>query len=285
MPQIHPTAVVMPGVEMGNDVIIGPYAVVQGNVCLKDRVEVKAQAYIEGHTTIGEGTVIWPGAVIGTKTQNLKYRGERTFVEIGKGCQIREYVTINSSCGEDSKVHIGDHCLIMAGCHVAHNCSLGDHIIMANNVLLAGHVTVESHVVFGGLSAVHQFSRIGTFAMVGGMSGVHRDVPPYTLGAGGIGAYRLGGLNLVGLKRHGFPIETRKLLSQAFRMLFRMGLSCEEALARIEKELDPIPEILHWVAFCRASKRGLVGMQGARASSRHRGCCDVDDAVEVGCSV
>lgn len=258
---IHPTAVVESGVSIGKDVVIEPYAIVKGNVTLHDGVVIKSHAYVEGNTTIGEGTIIFPFASIGTKTQDLKFGGERTEVIIGKNSEIREYVTINSSCGENSQVVVGDECLIMAYCHVAHNCSVGNRVVMANGATLAGHVTVEDNAIIGGMTPIHQFARVGCYAMVGGMSVVLQDVPPYTIGRG-IEPYRVGGLNMIGLKRQGFDLETRRCLTRAFKLVYRSGLHLDEALATIEKELDGIPEIQHWLDFCRHSKRGLVGLRG-----------------------
>ena len=213
---IHPMAIVEPGATIGENVTIEAFAVVKKNVFLADNVVVKSHAYIDGHTTIGDGTIIWPGASIGTKTQDLKYRGEKTYVVIGKNCEIREYITINSSTSEGSTVSVGDHCLIMAYCHIAHNCTVGNNVIMSNNALLAGHVIVEDFAIIGGMTPVHQFSRIGCHAMVGGMSRVTQDVPPYTVG-GGI-PYQFGGINRIGLKRRKFPFETRQALARAFRI-------------------------------------------------------------------
>ncbi len=260
MPQIHPTAVVDTRAHIGENVEIGPYAVVHPNVILEDGVVIKAHVYLDGYTTVGKGTVIWPGAVIGTKTQDLKYRGEKTFVEIGSHCDIREFVTINASCGEGTTVRVGNNCLIMAYCHIAHNSVLGDRVILANNATLAGHVTVEDAAVIGGLSAIHQFARVGCHAMVGGMSRVTHDVPPYTIGAGS--PYRLGGLNLVGLRRYGFPLQSRVALAKAFKILYRSGLPVAQALAQIENELEPTPEIQRFVEFCRSTKRGLISDGG-----------------------
>jgi UDP-N-acetylglucosamine acyltransferase len=257
---IHPAAVIEPGAKIGDNVTVEPFAVVKGTVTLEDHVVVKSHAYIDGNTTIGEGTVIWPSASIRTKTQDLKFRGEKTFVVIGKYCEIREFTTINSSCQENSVVKIGDHCLIMAYCHVAHNCEIGNRVIMANNAILAGHVTVEDYAIIGGMTPVHQFSRIGCYSMVGGFSRITHDIPPYTVGAGS--PYKLGGLNLVGLKRHGFPFEVRRALTQAFRYTYRMGLHVDEALRLIEREVDLNPHVQHWLTFCRSSRRGLIGFQG-----------------------
>lgn len=257
---IHPLAVVEPGANIGEDVTIEAFAVIKGTVTLCDGVVIKSHAYIDGYTTIGEGTVIWPGAVIGTKTQDLKFRGEKTYVSVGKQCDIREYVTINSSCQEGSTVRIGDNCLIMAYCHIAHNCELGNHVVMTNGSMLAGHVIVEDYARIGGMTPVHQFSRIGCYSMVGGFSRVAQDIPPYTVGGGM--PYKFGGLNLIGLKRHQFSREVRLALSRAFKLTYRSGIHLDEAIARIEKEIEPIPEIRHWIAFCRSSKRGLLGLQG-----------------------
>ena len=260
MTNIHPLAVVESGAKIGKNVVVEAFAVVKENVELKDNVVIKSHAYIDGNTTIGEGTVIWPGASIGTKTQDLKFRGEKTFVEIGKRCEIREYVTINSSCQENSTVRIGDDCLLMAYCHVAHNCEIGNKVVMSNSAMLAGHVIVEDCARIGGMTPVHQFSRIGCYAMVGGFSGVLRDVPPYTVGGGF--PYKFGGINIIGLKRHQFPLEVRVAISKAFKLTYRSGLHLEEALSEIEKNVEPLQEIKHWIQFCKTSKRGILGLEG-----------------------
>lgn len=258
----YPNAWVEPGAKIGNNVIIEPFAVIKGNVVLEDNVVVKSHAYVDGNTTIGEGTVIWPGASIGTKPQDLKFRGEKTYVKIGKNCEIREFATINSSCQEGSVVSIGDNCLIMAYCHIAHNCNLGNRVIMANAAMLAGHVTVDDFAIIGGMTPVHQFSRIGRYAMVGGFSRVSHDVPPYTIGGGS--PYRFGGLNIIGLKRNKVSLDVRNSLSLAFKITYRMGLKLEEALLKIENEIEPIEEIRHWLYFFRSSKRGVLGFCGIR---------------------
>jgi len=257
---IHPAAIIEPGAKIGKNVTIEAYAIIKSTVTLEDHVVIKSHAYIDGHTTIGEGTTIWPSASIGTKTQDLKFKGETTYVVIGKHCDIREFVTINSSCHEGSYVRIGDHCLIMAYCHVAHNCEIGNRVIMANNAMLAGHVTVEDFAVIGGMTPIHQFSRIGRFAMVGGFSRITHDIPPYTIGAGA--PYKLGGLNLVGLKRHGFALDVRRALAKAFKLTYRSGMRLSDALDLIESEVEMNPDVRHWVDFCRSSKRGLIGFQG-----------------------
>ena len=172
---IHPAAIVEPGAEIGDNVTIEPYAIVKSTVKLEEGVTIKSHAYIDGNTTIGSGTIIWPGVSIGTKTQDLKFRGEKTYVIIGKNTEIREFATINSSTYEGSVVRVGDHCLIMAYCHIAHNCEVGNHVIMSNNSLLAGHVIVEDYAIIGGMTPVHQFARICCHAMVGGLSRVTHE--------------------------------------------------------------------------------------------------------------
>lgn len=259
-PNIHPTAIIEPGAQIGNDVLIEPYVIIKGNVILEDKVVIKSHAYIDGYTTIGEGTIVYPSASIGTKTQAIKYQGEKTFVKIGKNCEIREFVTINSSFEENSEVKIGDNCLIMACCHIAHHCEIGNRVIISNSVNLAGHVKIEDFAILGGMIAVHQHSRIGTYAMVGGMSRITNDIPPYTVG-GGI-PYKLGGLNIIGLKRHKFPLKTRKELNKAFKIVFRSNIRLEEALDRIQNEVELLPEVKHWLKFCKESKRGLMCLQG-----------------------
>ncbi|MBS0624819.1 MAG: acyl-ACP--UDP-N-acetylglucosamine O-acyltransferase [Verrucomicrobia bacterium] len=265
MSNIHPHAYVEPGAKIGKNVTIEPFAVVKSTVTLEDNVVIKSHAYIDGYTTIGEGTIIYPSASIGTKTQDLKYRGEKTFVIIGKNCEIREFVTINSSCQENSTVKIGDNCLIMAYCHVAHNCEIGNRVIMSNSAMLAGHVIVEDYAIIGGMTPVHQFSRIGSYAMVGGFSRVPRDIPPYTVGGGF--PYKFGGVNIIGLKRHRFPLEVRSALSKAFKITYRLGLRLEDAIRVIEQEVEPHKEVAHWIDFCKTSKRGLVGLQGVTKRS------------------
>ena len=271
MSQIHAQAVVEPGAKIGINVTVEPFAVVKSTVTLEDNVVIKSHAYIDGNTTIGEGTIIWPGASIGTKTQDLKFRGEKTYVVIGKNCEIREFVTINSSCQEGS---VGNNCLIMAYCHVAHNCEVGNNVVMSNNSMLAGHVTIGDFAVIGGMTPVHQFSRIGSYAMVGGFSRVPRDVPPYTLGGGF--PYKFGGINIIGLKRHQFSLDVRSALSKAFRITYRSGLHLEDAIARIQKEVESCREIDHWIDFCKSSKRGLIGLEGVTSPTD-----DKESSVQV----
>lgn len=263
---IHPTAVIEPGATLGAGVTVEAYAIIKENVTLGENVTIKSHVYIDGYTTIGEGTTIYPSASIGTQTQNIKYQGEKTYVNIGKNCEIREFVTINSSSGEGTSVEVGDNCFIMAYCHIAHNCVLGKNVIMSSYAALAGHVIVEDNAIIGGMTPIHQFVRIGAYSMVGGMSRIPYDIPPYTIGAGI--PFKFGGLNIIGLKRNGFDLETRRELSKAFKLIYRSKLRLEEALDRIEQELKPLDEVKHFLKFCRETQRGLIGLEGITNSEQ-----------------
>ncbi len=251
-------AVVEAGAKIGEGVVVEPFAVVKSNVTLCDGVTIKSHAYIDGHTTIGRNTTIYPGASIGTKTQDLKFKGEVTYVEIGEECEIREFVTINASCGEGSKVTVGNNCMIMAYCHIGHTCAVGDRVILTNSVQLAGHVTVEHDAIIGGLTGVHQHVRVGCHSMVGGMGRITNDVAPYTIG--GNDPFKVGGINLIGLKRRNFDLPTRQALTKCYRLVYRSGLRLDEAIRQIEERIEPIPEVKHFTDFCRASTRGLIGL-------------------------
>ena len=219
MPKIHPTAIVAPGAELAETVSIGPYCVIGSDVRLGERVELLSHVVVEGRTSVGEGTRIFPFASIGHQPQDLKYHGEPSTLEIGSNNQIREYVTIQPGTeGGGMLTRVGDNCLFMASAHVAHDCIVGDNVIMANNATLAGHVVVGEYAFLGGLSAVHQFVRIGKHAMVGGMSGVEADIIPFGMVIGNR-AY-LSGLNIVGLKRRGFSRDEIHALRNAYRLLF-----------------------------------------------------------------
>jgi len=219
MPQIHPTAIVAPGAELSGDVVIGPYCIVGRNVTLGARVILRSHAVVDGHTTIGEGTRLFPFASIGLEPQDLKYRGEKSELVIGRNNTIREYVTMNPGTeGGGLVTRIGDGCLFMVGAHVAHDCQIGNCVVMANNATLGGHVVVEDYAVLGGLCAVHQFVRIGKHAMIGGMSGVERDVIPYGQVMGD--RARLCGLNIIGMQRRGFSREDIQGLRNAYQFLF-----------------------------------------------------------------
>src|SRR5215469_15415020 len=219
MPQIHPTAVVAPAARLAENVVIGPYCVVGENVTLGPRITLRSHAVVDGRTTIGEGTRLFPFASIGLEPQDLKYRGEKSELIIGRNNTIREYVTMNPGTeGGGMVTRVGDNCLFMAGAHVAHDCQIGNHVILVNHATLGGHVIIEDYAVLGGLSAVHQFVRIGRHAMIGGMSGVERDVIPYGQVMGE--RARLTGLNIIGMQRRGFSRDDINGLRNAYAYLF-----------------------------------------------------------------
>jgi UDP-N-acetylglucosamine acyltransferase len=227
---IHPTAIVEDGARLAGNVTIGPYCTVGPHVTLAEGVELVSHVAVAGRTHVGAGTRIWPFASIGHQPQDLKYRGEESWLEIGAGCMIREHVTMNpGTSGGGLHTRVGSNCLFMMGSHVGHDCRIGDNVILANNATLAGHVEIGEFALLGGLSAVHQFVRIGEHSMVGGMSGVDKDVIPFGSVIGN--RAELGGLNLVGLKRRGFDRDTIHALRDAYRMIFLSDGPGEGALA------------------------------------------------------
>lgn len=252
---IHPTAIVHPEAEIGEDVQIGPFAIIEGTVKIGDRTVVGPRVSIEGHTTLGSDNEIFTGAVIGSRTQDKKFDGGTSYLRIGNQNKIREYVTINPGTKEGTATTIGDHNLLMAYCHVAHDCIIHNNAILANAATLAGHVIVEDRAIIGGLSAVHQFVRLGRLAIVGGCSKVVQDVPPYIMSDGH--PARAYGINSVGLDRAGYGSEDKARLKKAFRIVFRSGLTMKNAIARLEEELMPCPTIGVLLEFLKQSDRGI----------------------------
>ena len=253
--QLHSSALVHPQAQIGDGCAIGPFCVVGEHVVLGAGSRLHSHAVIDGHTRLGRGNEIFPFASIGLKTQDLKWEGGTTLTEIGDENTFREYVTVHSATGNGGVTRIGSHNHILAYCHVAHDCQLGNHIIMSNVATLAGHVAVEDYAVVGGLVAVHQFCRIGRMAMIGGCSKVVQDVPPFMLADGNPAETKT--VNKVGLERHAVSEESQAALRQAYKILFREGLTIPNALARIESELPALPEVEHLVQFVRASGRGI----------------------------
>lgn len=254
MASIHPSAVIHPRAVIGEGCEIGPYCVVGENVTLGPGCRLHSHVVIDGHTNVGARNEIFPFASIGLKTQDLKWKGGVTRTEIGDENTFREYVTIHSATSDGNSTIVGSHNHVLAYCHIAHDCRLGNHIIMSNAATLAGHVTVEDHAVIS-ISAVHQFCRIGRLSMVGGCSKVVQDVPPFMLADGNPAETKT--INKIGLERHGVPDETISALRQAYKILFREGLTISNAVARIEAELPQAPEIRHLVQFVRTSERGI----------------------------
>lgn len=255
--EIHATAVIDPKARLGADVQIGPYCVVGPDVQLGDKVRLVAHVVVDGRTTVGAGTVIYPFASIGQRPQDLKYHGELSTLEIGSNNQIREHVTMNPGTeGGGMVTRVGDNGLYMVGVHVAHDCIIGNNVVMANNATLAGHVIVGDFAVIGGLAAVHQFVRIGSHAMIGGMSGVENDVIPYGMVKGE--RAHLAGLNIVGLERRGFARDEIHALRSAYRMLFSKEGTMAERLDDVVEHYGTQSLVDGMVDFIRSrSSRAL----------------------------
>ncbi|MEW6584315.1 MAG: acyl-ACP--UDP-N-acetylglucosamine O-acyltransferase [Nitrospirota bacterium] len=253
---IHPTAIVDPRAEIDEGVLIGPFSVIGDGARIKRGSKLHSHVIIEGDTEIGENCVIYPYTSIGLPPQDLKYKGEKTGVRIGNNNTIREYITVHrASVGGEGLTVIGDNNFLMAYVHIAHDCRIGSGVALANVATLAGHVLVEDHAVIGGLVAVHQFTRIGAYAMVGGFSGVGQDIPPYMIASGA--RAKLFGLNKIGLKRHGFSDETIDELKKAYKILFREKHTLKEALKKIQQDLPYSDEIKHLIEFIKENKRGI----------------------------
>ena len=246
---IHKTSIISKKASIHNSVNIGPYCVIGDYVELKENVELISNIHIEGNTKIGKGTKIFPFASIGTQPQDLKYKGEQTKLIIGENNIIREYVTINPGTeGGGGKTIIGNNCLFMISSHIAHDCKVGNNVILANNVPLGGHVTIEDSVVIGGNSAVQQFTRIGRLAMIGGMTGVLKDVIPFGLSFGNRNYLR--GINLIGLKRNKYENKKIMELDTAFKKIFS-SKNLHENLSKINGEYkgnDLVEEVINFIS-------------------------------------
>lgn len=261
--QIHPSAIVSPKAKLADGVIVGPYSIISDNVTIGASTKIGAHCVIEGNTSIGEGCEIFTGAVVGSRPQDLKFKGEKVFLEIGNNNIIREYCTLNPGTGEGAKTTLGDGNLLMAYSHIAHDCKVGNGCVLANNCTLAGHVTIEDKVVIGGIVAIHQFVRVGMLSITGGCSKVVQDIPPFSTCDGH--PARVYGLNLIGLRRKGISNASIKQLDQAFKIIFNSGLSVKHAVEKVEKESEKSAEIAYLISFTKSSERGLS--RSARSTS------------------
>lgn len=254
---IHPTAIVDSGAEIGEDVEIGPFAIVRDQVCIGARTRIGAYAMVDHYTEIGPDCRIYPYAAVGGDPQDLKFQGEKTWLKVGRKTVIREFATLHRGTGLGGGLTlVGEENLLMAYCHVAHDCRTGKGVILSNNATLAGHVTLGDYVIVGGLAAVHQFVTVGDYAYIGGKSAVVKDIPPFVIASGDRAT--LHGLNKVGLRRREFPEETLKHLKQAYRVIFRYGLTLKEAIERVRASVEPIPEVQAFIEFIQKSDRGIT---------------------------
>lgn len=254
---IHPTAEIDPSAVIADDATVGRGAIIGPNAVIEAGVEIGPNAFLAPNTIIREGARIFIGAVIGTEPQDLKYDGAPTKCEIGRRTVIREYCTINRGTSASGATIIGQDCMLMSYSHVAHDCRIGNGVVMASGAALGGHVHIGDFAIIGGVVGIHQFVRIGTLAMIGGGSGVRQDAPPYMITAGAPPAM-VYGVNTIGLRRNGISPESRILIKEAFRILYRSGLNKQTALAKIENELEKTDEISTLLEFFQSSKRGIA---------------------------
>ena len=256
MPAIHPTAVVDPTAVIGPSTTIGPYSVIGAGVTLGEGCRVHNHVSIAGPTHIGDGNEFYPFCSIGQRSQDLKYKEEPTYLEIGNHNTFREFVTVNRGTAPESVTRIGSHGTFLAYAHVAHDCTVGSHVIFSNNGTLAGHVTVGDHAVVGGLSGVHQFCRIGDHAIIGGCTKIVQDVPPFLIADGNPAEVR--GVNMIGLERRGFTSESIRELREAYKIIYRSNKNTAQALEQLREQFPKSDTVGALVTFITSSDRGIV---------------------------
>ncbi len=254
--EIHPTAIVHPSAMISSGVKVGAYSIIGEGVNIGEGTLIDPHVTIEKWTEIGERCHFYPFSSIGAAPQHLRYRGEPTRLIIGNDNVIREFVTINRGTVDGGgETVLGNDNYIMAYSHIAHDCRIGDKVQMANASTLGGHITVEDFAIVGGLVAIHQFVRVGCYAIIGGASAVPQDIPPYMCASGN--RVKLFGLNMVGLKRHGIPESTLACLKKAYRIIFRSHLPFNKAIEKVQEEVPDLPEVSHLLDFLKNSKRGF----------------------------
>jgi UDP-N-acetylglucosamine acyltransferase len=255
MPSIHPSAVVAPSATLADDVVVGPYCVVGEKVTLGAGTRLMSHVVVDGFTSLGDHCTVFPFASLGQQTQDLKFKGGTPGVKIGNHCTIRESVTINAATNDGDFTTVGDHCHIMAYSHVAHDCHVGNRVIMANNATLAGHVIVEDQAIIGGLTAVHQFVRIGHLSISGGCSKAVKDVPPFMMADGNPLAIHT--INKIGMERAGFDEALVATMKKAFKIIYRSNMTIEAAVDAL-KQLEASPALDKLIAFIASSERGIT---------------------------
>ena len=254
--RIHPTAVIDPGAQIGEGCEIGPYCVIGANVELGEGCQLQHHVSLAGPARFGKGNIFFPFSTLGQRTQDLKYTGEPTHLSVGDGNTFREFVTVHRGTAPGTITRIGNRGYFLAYVHIAHDCVVGDEVIFSNNGTLAGHVEVGDFAILGGLTAVHQFCRIGAHAMTGGCSKIVQDVPPYMLADGNPAKVR--SYNKVGMERRGFNEQTVRCIKEAYRIIYRSGLNLQQAVEQIRSDLPELPEIAHLLAFLTSSPRGII---------------------------
>jgi UDP-N-acetylglucosamine acyltransferase len=254
--QIHPTAIVDPAAQIGENCEIGPYCVIGANVELGAECWLQHHVSLSGPSRIGRGNRFFAFSSIGQQTQDLKYVGEPTYLAVGDRNTFREFVTVHRGTAPGSVTRIGDGGNFLSYSHIAHDCIVGNNVIFSNNGTLAGHVEVGDHAVIGGLTAIHQFCRIGAYALTGGCSKIVQDVPPFTIADGNPAKVR--SYNKVALERHGFSEETHRVIKEAYRLIYRSALNLQQAVEQIRADLPETPELAQLVAFVTSSPRGII---------------------------
>ena len=262
---LHPTAIVDPGAQIGTGVSVGPYSVIEADVVIGDGCAIGPHVVIGEGTRIGKECRIFHGASIGLIPQDLKFKGEKTYLRIGDRAMIREFCTLNRGTAARGETVVGNDCTLLAYCHVGHDCVIGDHLVASNNMALAGHVEFGNYVTIGGVCSFHQFTRIGDYSMIGATSYVTQDVVPFALT--GPDPVRVAGVNKVKLERLGFAPERSESIKRAFRVLFRENLNAEDAMSKMALEFAGNEDVARIINFVKSSKRGIVRMKnvGLRA--------------------
>lgn len=253
---IHPSAVISPEAKLGKNVSVGPFAIIGEGCEIGDGCVIAPHVFLERNVKLGANVKVGAGTILGGEPQDLKFGGEETTVEIGEGTTIREYTTINRGTTHSFKTTVGKNCLLMSYVHLAHDCQIGDGVILSNVVQLAGHVVVEDKAIISGLTAVHQFVRVGRHSFIGGCSRVTKDIPPFLKAAGN--PVQLYGLNSIGLQRSGFSEDVLRELKRAYRLFFRSDLNLGQAMEQARAELEPFAEVKELLKFVEASERGVV---------------------------
>jgi UDP-N-acetylglucosamine acyltransferase len=258
--RIHPTAIIPPEAEIADDVEIGPYVVLEGRVKIGPGCVIRAGAHLIGDLTLGRNNQVFSHAVLGERPQHLKYNNEPTALEIGNDNIFREHVTVHRGTTHSWATRLGNNNFLMANAHIAHDCQVGNNCILANGALVGGHCVVADNVYLSGNSAVHQFVRIGRLALLSGVSGTSKDIPPFIIQQG---INNVSGVNVIGMRRAGIPHASIDAVRRAFQILYRDGLTIPLALARIESDLGAVPEVAELVAFIRGSSRGIMLREAA----------------------
>lgn len=263
---IHPTAIIDSTAQLGSGVEVGPYSIIGPNCIVGDNTRIDSHVVLQSNVTLGSDCQVCPGAVLGGLPQDMKYKGEKTYVRIGNGVIMREGVTVHRASGEGNETVVGDKSMMMAYAHVAHNCVVGSEVVLANAALLGGHVEVGDYSFIGGGCAIHQFVKVGRMVILGGLSAARQDLPPFAM-VDSRPAFVVG-LNKVGLKRRGVALATRTRLKQAYKLLFFSPLNYKQAIEAIKAEIEPDPAVTELIEFIQHSPKGVYRIRRNKGSGK-----------------